>query len=642
MYSSIEEDLRKIVIDQCYWPLLELANKNYRIGLEASALSLEIIDSIDSQFLKTLRMKIQNKEIEFIGSGYSQIIAPLVPKEVNRWNLKLAQDLYSDLINCEPKIWFINEQAYSKGLLQHYVDLKATAIIQEYNNSSLYYDPKLRQLPQVVTDGTHKLPIIWNDSITFQRFQRLIHGEFTFDEFILYLNQIVDKYSCHCLYGGDLEIFNFRPGRYKDEAKIYCDEWERIKKIFTLLMDNSDYSFIFPSEALRFDTQLKEPIRLESPESPIPVKKQPKYNVTRWGVTGRNSPYINKLCYELCNYLKLSSSKLDWKRLCYFFSSDFRTHITQLRWDEYLKELESTVEKYRDKNNSPNSRGTFIELNTENAKKFGLVFVELNHRLVKLGTKEFNLTFNRYRGAAIESVCIDSVEPIGTIQHGFYREMGLSADWYSSNIVFKESGKIQITDLNLCEKFRVFYSENMRYIKLETQTMTDLGLIQKDYLLDLFEKKIDIRYVFVWDQMKIGSLRIHLLTMKPKFLNKQKSFYATHNGGFLLEDFDLNSDILHCEPASYFVTASSLTGMTENKFHIGDDQKLLEISLKESSIRPLPMLLHRNTICGHNFTQLIFSLAEVDESYKFERDFKNIDLNFEIRFYLQYPSDMIQ
>jgi hypothetical protein len=39
---------------------------------------------------------------------------------------------------------------------------------------------------------------------------------------------------------------------------------------------------------------------------------------------------------------------------------------------------------------------------------------------------------------------------------------------------------------------------------------------------------------------------------------------------------------------------------------------------------------------------LIFSLAEVDESYKFERDFKNIDLNFEIRFYLQYPSDMIQ
>ena len=57
-------------------------------------------------------------------------------------------------------------------------------------------------------------------------------------------------------------------------------------------------------------------LTLESPEQPIPVKKQDKYNIVRWAVTGHNDLYINSLCHGICDiYIRNTSS--DWKELCY-------------------------------------------------------------------------------------------------------------------------------------------------------------------------------------------------------------------------------------------------------------------------------------------------------------------------------------
>ena len=44
MYSSIEEISRKEVIRKCYWPLFKLADMGIPIGIEAPAVTLEIIN----------------------------------------------------------------------------------------------------------------------------------------------------------------------------------------------------------------------------------------------------------------------------------------------------------------------------------------------------------------------------------------------------------------------------------------------------------------------------------------------------------------------------------------------------------------------------------------------------------------------
>ena len=54
MYSSIEEEERFEVIQQCYWPLFKLVALGVPIGLEAPGLTLEIINEVDPSWVDAL------------------------------------------------------------------------------------------------------------------------------------------------------------------------------------------------------------------------------------------------------------------------------------------------------------------------------------------------------------------------------------------------------------------------------------------------------------------------------------------------------------------------------------------------------------------------------------------------------------
>ena len=90
-YSSIEEDQRPEVVRRCYWPLLRLAREfGLPLGIEATGYTLETIAAIDPSWVDELRRLTAEGPCEFIGSGYAQIIGPLVPAEVNAANLRLG------------------------------------------------------------------------------------------------------------------------------------------------------------------------------------------------------------------------------------------------------------------------------------------------------------------------------------------------------------------------------------------------------------------------------------------------------------------------------------------------------------------------------------------------------------------------
>src|SRR5579863_423326 len=81
-FSSIEEAQRGEVIRRCYWPLLRLAKDHGPIGAEATGFTLEEIASRDPDWCAEATRLIERGRIEFIGSGYAQIIGPLVPAAV--------------------------------------------------------------------------------------------------------------------------------------------------------------------------------------------------------------------------------------------------------------------------------------------------------------------------------------------------------------------------------------------------------------------------------------------------------------------------------------------------------------------------------------------------------------------------------
>ena len=81
------------------------------------------------------------------------------------------------------------------------------------------------------------------------------------------------------------------------------------------------------------ETYAGQALRLEIAACPVPVKKQRKYNLSRWAVTGRDDIAVNAACQRIYESLAASNAgSAAWKELCYLWSSDFRTHITESRW----------------------------------------------------------------------------------------------------------------------------------------------------------------------------------------------------------------------------------------------------------------------------------------------------------------------
>ena len=196
----------------------------------------------------------------------------------------------------------------------------------------------------VGADGS-MLPVIWNKSIPFQKFQRYAHSEMGLSEYLDFLgSHIGNEDRTFSLYGNDAEIFDFRPGRFTTEATIRGEsEWKRIARLYETLRFDERFSLIQPGQTLEF---LKvpgagNPLCLESPERPVLVKKQAKYNIMRWALTGRDDLGLNTSCWRLFDSLSNcdGSDETDWKELCYLWSSDFRTHITEKRWQKVQAKL---------------------------------------------------------------------------------------------------------------------------------------------------------------------------------------------------------------------------------------------------------------------------------------------------------------
>ena len=169
----------------------------------------------------------------------------------------------------------------------HYKNNGYDAIIMEWNNSftnNSHWDNDLRYYPQFATHINNGLtiPLIWADSIAFQKFQAFIYNKINKNEYVNYLKSHLDnKDRFFPIYSNDVEIFDFRPGRFQLEPKISkYSEWVKICNLYKELAQKSWCEFIFPSKVLEGLKAKKagNELILDSIQNPIVVKKQNKYN----------------------------------------------------------------------------------------------------------------------------------------------------------------------------------------------------------------------------------------------------------------------------------------------------------------------------------------------------------------------------
>lgn len=665
-YSSVEEDQRAEVVRRCYWPLLRLA-RDLRVptGIEASAYTLECIQSLDSQWVKEFRSLCDAGICEHIGSGYAQLIGPLVPPEVNAENLRLGNLAYERLLGVRPQIALINEQAYSAGLLDHYIHAGFRAIVMEWDNPARWHpewQPQWRYLPQIACGQHHEeIPLIWNKSIAFQKFQRLAHGEMEFGEYLQYLEgHVAESPRAFPLYGNDAEVFDFRPGRFHTEPKLEgSGEWTRLRELFEILLKDKGGRFrlILPSRVLDLSDEpgAGNRLHLESAEDPVPVKKQEKYNITRWAVTGRNDLGINTACHRIYRALKERCIRDDasWREICYLWSSDFRTHITEKRWTAYRERLSAFEDSLSamlpsrpshcerglgladaslsDSRRIPapffETRGISTEagsasVKTEDTKSFAAeqrapsgFRIQREGRFLKLENDHTCVVLNCRRGLAIDSLVIKTLgnqSLLGTLAHGYYQDIALGADFYSGHLILESPGQTKITDLSAVEP-RVGTDDDAVSALVEGIVESPLGPIRKRVRVSP-EGDLSLEYMLDWKEIPPGALRLAHITLNPDAFDPRQLFFETRNGGFYPERFALGGTrIEHGRSVSFLVSGTSAAGMTSGQLILGDSARRIQVQTTMDQAAVVAQITFLPVV-GSFFYRASFSAAELDDT----------------------------
>jgi Glycosyl hydrolase family 57 len=617
-FSSIEENQRPEVIRSCYWPLLRLVSRHsFPAGIEAPALTLQMIAQIDPAWLAELRRLVRDGACEFIGSGYTQLIGPLVPVEVNEANLALGNKVYGQLLGLQPTVALINEQTYSAGLVPLYLRAGYKAIVMEWDNAYKQHPEwghDWRYFPQyALGSGGKSIPLIWNKSVPFQKFQRYAHDEMELENYLEYLREHASSSPrAFPLYGNDAEIFDFRPGRFETEAPLHGGEWERIDRLIACLQDDPRFTFVKPSEVLEL---LQEPgagskLVLENASQPVPVKKQEKYNLTRWAVTGRDNLEINTACWRIYETLKSKRPATDdeWRELCYLWSSDFRTHITSQRWEGFRKRLEEFSQRTVGAENPVPCDGRHGESRAIRHSVDGPhVIIENDFVHARLNCR---------KGMALDSLTLKSsgLLPLcGMLPHGYFDDISWAADYYTGHLVFEGPGMRKVTDLNPCRP-EVSWMDDQ--LKVTAEIPTKLGRVRKVWSFREDSPAIGLRYELSWPTPILGSLRLGHVTLMPEAFERKSLFYATHNGGHDIEKFFLNGQrVDHGRNVSFLVSAAHAVGITKGLVEFGDRRHMLRVQI-DKKVAALIGLVTYQPVKDKLFCRLSFSARELDDTSK--------------------------
>lgn len=625
-FSSIREKDFPVVIRRCFWPILNCIEEfGIPLGIEASAVTLETINKLDPRWVAKLKELMALGKCEFVGSGFTQLIGPLVPQDVNQRNITIGNELYRKFLGAVPSIVFVNEQAYSRSMLKHYRAGGYSAIVTEWNNPAQLHPEWKKEWkyhPQIVIgNGGQKMPVVWNNSIAFQKFQRYVNGAIELDEYMDYFRSHQSKTTRFFLiYGNDAEIFDFRPGRFATETKIIHGEWNRILVLFQTLLKERDMELVLPSAVLREEKDTKnafQTIYLESPQDPIPVKKQEKYNITRWGLTG-NSVAINTACFKIYENIKNTNNPALWKELCYLWSSDFRTHIEKNRFSVFEKRLAKAL-KVSSQQTKQTKFGSTTDPNLVWVKK---PKITQTRRHLDIETKEIKLVLNLHKGLTIDSLIFKKISPlplVGTILHDYYDDIRFAVDWFSGHSVIGVPGKSQMTDLGgvkpkvVIEEGKVVVSARI-YLGSASRNQKGGGWVKKTIILNPVGNTVKLDYRFDFLSSDSISWRTGFVTLCPEAFDRKTLFYACHNGGQKKEKFLLHGvNAIDKNPVSFLVSAQSALGNTEGQFEIGDKEKKVVIETDMSKCAALPSV-HFQRFPRTFFLRSLFSLCEIDDT----------------------------
>lgn len=608
-FSSIEVEQLPQVIDQTYFPLLKMleTHPSIKVGIEINGYSLELVAKLRPSWIEQFIDLHVKGQVELVGSGYMQIIGPLVPYIVNVQNQRIGLAVYQKVLGIRPKLAYVNEQTISSSMIDVYSEVGYSAIVMEWNNlfsaNMSDWQKNYSFQPVHIRGLESSLPLIWTDTILFQQFQRTAHFEQSIEDYLDFLdNYLEPEHNCVPIYTSDLEVFNFRPGRFDTETALLKNEWLRIYEIIKYL---KKFKFILPSQTL---VALNSQFVLNpfSSSKPIFVKKQDKYSLSRWAACGRDANLINTLCCRFYSELSENSSADEWKSLLFFWGSDFRTHITLKKWRFVLHAIGKKIL-------------SSYQPDTITEQFFNQVPVkclkECDNRLV-IERENIQITFIKNKGFCLDSINYKGKKhPVGTVHHGEFSNISYVADLYTGSCVIESAITGKVTDLVLPSYFDVRENKAGQMLLNAHIPMKDLGFLKKVWTIDFQNNFIRFHAELLLNKFVYGSIRLGSFTMKTV---DDHVWYETHNGGQKFERFFLKDQINQHSAKSILQSSHSGLGATEGEIRFGSYfDPDFEVNLKIEQVLSRPfVMLQSYSEKNHRLNRIFFSVQEIDDTLK--------------------------
>jgi len=640
-FSSIPRDHYPYLIDNVYSRILDLADHGLALGLEFTGHTLETIERFRPSYIARLRQLLDAGHCEIIGSSYSQAIFPLIPAPVNRWNIAFGQETYEKILGVKPFVYYLNEQVYSESMPELFGKAGAKALVFDWMNARTSMDWPADYRYRVIRHQPSGIDLIWSDSIAFQKLQRTVWADIGRDEYLRFLTDQVefahrtagDK-SCFCLYASDAEVFNYFPGRLLT-ATTASNHFDRLYTTLEHALRTTGASLVLPGllPGLCARAQVAS---VTTADYPLRTKKQDKYNVLRWAVTGREATKMNSQCHHLFNLLSAlppdtpehAVRKLR-QELVSLWGSDFRTHTTEEKYDEFHNRMGKTLADLsllsgkqgvpdRDGPATRKKKSTWTRPDTLFRSEAGTVRQEERH--ITVTTPESELRLIRNRGLAIAALSFSSCSsgPLaGTIPHGFYADIGLGSDFYSGHIILVTQDGKQITDLS-CPVREIEICATNETIHLRNRHPMDLPGLSVQKTLTISPSECTLWYSLYASDLRPASLRLGIWTLTPGSYHPETLFFASHQGGDDPEIFALSGVSLQQDkPVNSIVTARHCIGSSRGATIIGDHEKGIEIQTHLDELYSIPLLRHTETRAWDDrpttFTRIYHSICERDD-----------------------------
>lgn len=608
-YSSIDTNRHTELLERCYWPFLRLVSQQSgTITLEASGNSLEMISDIDADWVKYAKALVSEKKLDVITGGYHQIIGPLVPPEVNLYNLRRGREALEKLFEVCPTALLPSEQAFSQSLIPVYAEAGFDTVILDFDNfkSSFTTAPA----HQKAFFSGSSVEVLWCSSVAYQRFQRVVHDEISFDEFsdrTAFDSNRVWAESPYPIYSGDLEIFGVRPGRYGSERQVIDKEWGRVGEALEIsrnLTSSEVHGVSFIQTQRRSAGALGPTLAgLTVGAQPTLVKKQPKYNLSRWALTGRDDLSLNGLARRYSDRAEKSEQGLNDFALS-FYASDYRTHITNTRWRSLRAELDLVL---------PEEIQTSVGRDFSDFGPAELVVSESDNGL-SVSNSLGEITLDKRRGISTTRFRSwnrsDPFAGVGKIPHGSMSPIDLTPDWFSGNLVLQEVGRGQVTDLGPTEPQ---ITQPRGTVRVESTFTTAIGSIRKS--LDFYPGVLGLKTTYRLPRYEMrGTVRFGFVSAVIPLESLKDSWYETHLGGYESERLYFPSyDFDQSAPLSLNLSCRTVIPIVDGVFRLKIGGVVIRYTFDPASYPFCGLLSSRVSAEGY-LVRFCLSAREVDET----------------------------